>query len=196
MKIDESERRFRALYDQARSRLLAYALRRTASPEDAADVVAETFAIAWRRLDVVPDGHAGLLWLYATCRRVIANHDRRERRRVELTQQIGAQLRTAIRNPLDEGAEAMLAAIALGRLADDDREILMLVGWEGLSSAEVASLFGCSSTAARIRLHRARARLTAEMEQLGLVTKQQTPIRTFTSTTTSAERDAERSMKR
>jgi RNA polymerase sigma factor (sigma-70 family) len=196
MKIDESERRFRALYDQARPRLFAYALRRTDSPEDAADVVAETFAIAWRRLDVVPDGHAGLLWLYATCRRVIANHDRRERRRVELTRQIGALLRTAVRDPLDEGAEAMLAATALGRLADDDREILMLVGWEGLSSAEVASLFGCSPTAARIRLHRARARLTAEMEQLGLVTRQQPPIQTFTATTTSAGRAAEGGMKR
>jgi RNA polymerase sigma-70 factor (ECF subfamily) len=173
MTIDDRERSFRALYERARPRLLAYALRRTASPEDAADVVAETFAIAWRRLDALPDGEAGLLWLYATCRRVIANHGRRAKHRVELVERMSAQLRTVVSDPLDAGADAMLAARSLGRLADDDREILMLVSWEGLSSAEVARLLGCSPTAARIRLHRARARLIAEMEQLGLVTKQQ-----------------------
>lgn len=174
---DESERRFRALYGRARPRLLAYALRRTLSPEDAADVVAETFYIAWRRLDAVPDDEAGLLWLYAVCRRVIANHGRRAGRRVELTQRIGAELSAAVCDPLDTNADAMLAARALRHLAEDDREILMLVGWEGLGSAELARLLVCSPTAARIRLHRARARLIAEMEQLGLVTKQQGPAR-------------------
>ena len=77
MTEDERERRFRALYGRARPCLFAYALRRTLSPEDAADVVAETFLIAWRRLDAVPDGEASLLWLYAACRRVIANQSRR-----------------------------------------------------------------------------------------------------------------------
>ncbi len=177
MTEDERERRFRALYGRVRPRLLAYALRRTRSPEDAADVVAETLFIAWRRLDAVPDDETSLLWLYATCRRVIANHMRRAGRRIELTQRMGAELSAAVRDPLDVGADAMLATRALQHLAEDDREILMLVGWEGLGSAELARLLGCSPIAARIRLHRARARLIAEMEQLGLVTKQQGPSR-------------------
>jgi RNA polymerase sigma factor (sigma-70 family) len=176
MTIDELERRFRALYEQTRPRILAYALRRTASPEDAADVVAETFTIAWRRLDALPDGEASLLWLYATCRRVIANHSRRTRRREEIADRMGAQLRTAVSDPLDAGTDAMLAVCALGRLTEDDREMLMLVGWEGLDSSELARLLGCSPTAARIRLHRARVRLIAEMEQLGLVTKHKRPL--------------------
>ena len=45
-------------------RLLAYALRRTASSEDAADAVAETFGIAWRRFDQLPQGESSVLWLY------------------------------------------------------------------------------------------------------------------------------------
>ena len=192
MTLDERERRFRALYEWGRPRLLAYALRRTPSPEDAADVVAETFAIAWRRLDAIPDGEASLLWLYAACRRVIANHNRRTGRRIELTERVGAQLRTAVSNPLDVGADAMLAVRALRHLTEDDREILMLVGWEGLGSAELARLLGCSPTAARIRLHRARARLIAEMERLGLVTKQQrasrhSPVRERVPTETPRE---------
>jgi RNA polymerase sigma factor (sigma-70 family) len=176
MNKDEAER-FRTLYAWARPRLLAYALRRTGSPEDAADVVAETFAIAWRRLRAVPEGEASLLWLYAVCRRVIANHGRRAGRRVELTQQIAAQLRAAVRDPLNAGADAMLAVDALHRLSQDEREILMLVGWEGLSSKQLAFCLGCSPTAARIRLHRARVRLSAEMEQIGLGAKQRPPTR-------------------
>ena len=75
------EDRFCALYEWTRPQILAYVLRRTASRDDAADVVAETFEIAWRRLDDVPSGQAGLLWLYVTARYVLANHGRRVRRR-------------------------------------------------------------------------------------------------------------------
>ena len=176
MTMSENERSFRALYERARPRLLAYALRRTTSPEDAADVVAETFAIAWRRLDALPDGEASLLWLYATCRRVIANHGRRTRRRFEIVERIGSQLRTAVLDPLDVGADAMLALRALARLSDDDRELLMLVGWEGLSSSDLARLLGCSPTAARIRLRRARVRLMAEMDEPAIGTKHTRPL--------------------
>lgn len=93
MTTEEREARFRVLYESTRARVLAYALRRTTSPEDAADVVAETFAISWRRFEAVPRGDEALLWLYATCRRVIANHRRREERRSELTVRLGEQLR-------------------------------------------------------------------------------------------------------
>ncbi len=192
MSVGEAERRFRALYGWARPRLLAYALRRTASPEDAADVVSETFAIAWRRLDDVPEGEGGMLWLYATCRRVIANHSRRETRRTELTRRMGSELRAVVSDPLDAGPDELLAVRALQDLGEDDREILMLVGWEGLGGAQLARLLGCSPTAARIRLHRARARLVREMERLGLVTKQQrasrhSPIREPVPTETPKE---------
>ncbi|MGO9343196.1 MAG: RNA polymerase sigma factor [Acidimicrobiales bacterium] len=173
MVVGEAEQRFRALYRWSRPRLLAYAIRRTSSPEDAADVVSETFAVAWRRLDDVPPGDEGLLWLYAACRRVIANHSRREARRSELTRRMGIELRAAVADPLDAGPDELLAVHALRNIAADDREILMLVGWEGLSGSQLARVLGCSPTAARIRLHRARARLVREMERLGLVTKHQ-----------------------
>jgi DNA-directed RNA polymerase specialized sigma24 family protein len=57
--------RFGQLYrDQARA-ILAYALRRIEDPEDAADVVAETFLVAWRRLDAVPERGCGSSGLHA-----------------------------------------------------------------------------------------------------------------------------------
>ena len=64
----------------ARPRILAHALRRAHSTEDAADVVAETLAIAWKRLGDVPEGDGALLWHYVTARHVLRNESRRARR--------------------------------------------------------------------------------------------------------------------
>jgi DNA-directed RNA polymerase specialized sigma24 family protein len=51
---DGRKRRFEALYEAYHGAVLGYVLRRTANPEDAADVMAETFMTSWRRLDEVP----------------------------------------------------------------------------------------------------------------------------------------------
>src|SRR4051794_41834183 len=48
MPVDDAAATFEAAFRAHASAVRAYALRRTA-PEDAADVVAETFAVAWRR---------------------------------------------------------------------------------------------------------------------------------------------------
>lgn len=150
--------------DQARA-ILGYALRRVEDPEDAADVVAETFLVAWRRLDEVPNDAGARLWLFGVARRVIANRHRSERRRSRLAERLAESLRTELASqpaPAGEGAEVLRA---MGGLGDDDRELLLLVSWEELSPAEVAKVLGISSLAARSRLHRARRRLRTLMEQ-------------------------------
>ena len=89
---EERQARFERLYDQASLQVLGYALRRADSPEDAADVVSETFMIAWRRLDEVPAGDEARLWLYGVARRVLANqrraHQRRERLNARLRDEV------------------------------------------------------------------------------------------------------------
>ena len=49
-------------------------------------------------------------------------------------------------------------------LSDGDRELLLLVSWEELSPGEAAKVLEVSSLAARSRLHRARRRLRALLE--------------------------------
>lgn len=163
---DGRQERFRALYLSARPRLLAYALRRSPSPEDAADVVAETFAIAWRRLDDVPGGTDALLWLYVTARHELANEVRRGQRRARLVARMGSVFtdHDTVVEPADEAN--LVALAALRTLCDDDRELLMLVGWDGLDAAGAGVVLGCSPGAVRIRLHRARRRLDAALESL------------------------------
>jgi RNA polymerase sigma factor (sigma-70 family) len=161
--MSDREDRFRALYQRTRPRIVAYALRRTSSHEDAADIVAETFEIAWRRFDEVPSGQDGLLWLYVTARYVLANHGRRIRRRDDITVRLANELRAIPRREEATDEQGIVMRACLDALSADDREVLMLSGWEGLGATEVGRVLGCSSAAARIRLHRARGRLNAEM---------------------------------
>ena len=151
--------RFHRLYETGRRRVVAYAMRRTLNSEDAADVVAETFAIAWRRLETVPDDERELPWLYTVARNVIANGARRNSTRSSVVRQLAGELATS--NPVMEelDPERLAALGVLDRLSDEDREILMLVAWDGLTSQELAWVLSCSPAAARIRLYRARARL-------------------------------------
>jgi RNA polymerase sigma-70 factor (ECF subfamily) len=157
--------RFGRLYrDQGRA-ILAYALRRVENPEDAADVVAETFLVAWRRLDEVPVDAGARLWLFAVARRVIANLHRAGRRRTRLGERLAESLRTELAAGPAPAGEAAEALRAMGELGDDDRELLLLVSWEELPPAEAAKVLGISSLAARSRLHRARRRLRTLLEQ-------------------------------
>ena len=85
---DERHRRFTELYDRYSGHILAYAARRTAGNADAADVLAETFLVAWRRLDDVPTDEAARPWLYGVARRVLANHHRGVTRRSRLDDRV------------------------------------------------------------------------------------------------------------
>jgi RNA polymerase sigma factor (sigma-70 family) len=157
--------RFEELYMAHRVPLLGYALRRTDNTDDAADVLAETFLAAWRRLDDVPAGDQARLWLYGTARRVLANHRRGERRRLALADRLRAELAATYRPPDHPGGVAEIAA-AFGRIPEPDQELLALAGWEGLDAGQIAAVVGCSRNAARIRLHRARRRLAGELDQV------------------------------
>lgn len=125
--------RFEGMYAEHRVRVLGYVLRRTESPDDAADVMAETFLVTWRRLDDAPEGELARLWLYGVARRVLANHRRGERRRVRLAEKLRDEL--SVRLPLEAPAgEGTSMAAAFRSLSDDDRELLALHGWEGLDA--------------------------------------------------------------
>lgn len=146
--------RFEDLHRRAFRALSAYALRR-ASPEDAADVVAETLLVAWRRLDSLPPPPDDVPWLYGVARNVLANQRRSTRRRRAAVERFAAELRTARRHvPAPDPV-----GHALRGLPEEQQELLRLVAWEGLQPRELAVVLGCTPNAASIRLHRARSAL-------------------------------------
>ena len=154
--------RFELLYRAHAPAVVAYAARRV-PPDGVADVVADTFAVAWRRLDRVPG--EPLPWLLGVARRVIANQRRSERRRDRLVSRAAAEPVAAAHAEPDSELAELLAA--LRSLSDRDREALQLAAWEGLSAPQAARVLGCSPTAYRLRLHRARRKLAARLDRAG-----------------------------
>jgi RNA polymerase sigma-70 factor, ECF subfamily len=156
--------RFEVLFRDSYPLVRAYALRRAAA-DAAQDVVAETFLVAWRRLEDVPGD--SLPWLYGTARRVLANQRRSAGRSAALAERLAhARGPAAVRDLGDAVADAELLRLAVERLSDRSREALMLVAWEGLSGARAARAADCSKAAFAVRLHRARAQLAAELAAL------------------------------
>ena len=150
---------FRGLYAAHFDAVLGYALRRTDRPEDAADVAAETFVVAWRRLRHVPRGESTRPWLYGVARRLLANHRRGESRRAALGARLRIQLASAVRDIADEVVHRADVTTAMGRLSARDEEVLQLHLWEGLESREIGEVLGLPATVVRPRLSRAKSRL-------------------------------------
>lgn len=143
------------------SALLNYFTRRTSIRADAADLVSEVFVIAWRRIDDVPaDTIAAKRWLYSVARGVLANYRRGELRRHELSAGLKALLREEVPPVHTRGAEL------LSGLRPADRELLMLVYWDGLPLTEAAGVLGIRASAARKRAERAKARLQQRLENV------------------------------
>jgi RNA polymerase sigma factor (sigma-70 family) len=159
---EERDARFERVYRDHAAAVLAFALRRS-SPDVAADATAETFVVAWRRLDEVTDGQA-LPWLYAIARRALSTQRRSSTRQDAIAARIAFERDGQTVGGPDETAPPVICALA--ELSQDEREVLMLTAWEELSSKEAAAVLGCSPTAYRIRLHRARLRLRRALADL------------------------------
>ena len=145
---------FRALYEGCYAELLRFATRRVG--DQAADVVAETFLIAWQRLDMIEVARSRA-WLFATARNVISAQRRRNHHEalavdfgdLQLVPDGGAAVDETVVNRL-------LVNAALVALSAEDHEVLLLAEWDGLSAAEAAQVLGCSAATYRVRLHRSR----------------------------------------
>lgn len=163
--------RFRAVYDESYPKIMAYALRRARSREDALDAVAETFVVVWRRLEDVPEDERRLPWVYAVARRVLANQYR-SIDRVD-------KLKTRLMDNRPQRAEQSFDLVhdALDRLRSSDRELLTMAAWDDLDNSEIAIAIGTSEANVAVRLHRARKRLAKELTKLGWTEDREIPKR-------------------
>ena len=154
---------FEGLFRAHATALYRYFVRR-GPRDDAEDLTADVFAIAWRRRADLPEG-AELPWLYTTAGFVLANH--RRKGRPTPVGEVPDEVDDADPATLtldDADLRAILAALSVR-----DRRILLLLGWEGLDGAELAAVLGVSRGGADAALSRARARLReAWTERLGV----------------------------
>ncbi len=153
--------RFEQLYESNVADVWSF-VRRRVSPADADDVTADVFAVAWRRIDDVPDDSARL-WLFGVARNVVANHTRTMARRSRLHLRMVRMADRSVVEPPEVGPSLLEA---LGFLAPDDRDLLIMRAWDGLAVHEIAVVLGCTPNAASIRIHRARTALARALARI------------------------------
>jgi RNA polymerase sigma factor (sigma-70 family) len=156
-----AEARYRHLFEASFAEVWGFARRRCDSGQDADDVTAETFAIAWRRRDDLTVDQTRL-WLFGVVRRVLAN----QRRSAERQKNVRVRLAEAEQQEVsaDDPRESHRAVrAALNELSADDRELLIMQAWDDLSIREMAVILDCSPNAVSVRLCRARKKLAREL---------------------------------
>jgi len=165
----EGSAAYRRLYEAYHANVLAYCIRRVGR-DDAPDLAAEVFAVAWRRLEAVPRGEESLPWLYGVAYRVVSHHWRSRGRRRRLRTKIAALPAAAAEGPeaqLVQRHEYDLVLRAMSRLRALDQEVLRLSVWEEQSHDQVAVSLGSTVPAVRQRVHRAKRALLREFERIG-----------------------------
>jgi len=147
------------MYEENYDAMRDYCLRRLPS-DDANDALAETFLVAWRRLDDVPTGEQARLWLFGVARRVVSTTQRGNRRRFRLTAKSMAQADTGAvtidtETVVVRRSEDARLLQAIGTLRPSDQELIRLKAWEELSHSDIGEVLGISSHAVDMRLNRA-----------------------------------------
>lgn len=162
---------FEVFYREQVEDLQRFVVRRVGDRERAADLTAEIFLAA---IDSAhryrPRRGAPKAWLYGIARLTVANDARRrgrERAREErfrgsalLDEDDAARMDARI----DAAAQARRLYEAIDRLPEAERAVLELVAIDELTVAEAAAAAGVRPVTARVRLHRARRKLRAELD--------------------------------
>jgi RNA polymerase sigma-70 factor, ECF subfamily len=135
-----------------------------------ADLTAEVFLAAIDGAEAYSAARGPLIaWLYGVGRNIIASEVRRRRRELHAMRRISGR-RTLdavslaqIEDRIDAERESRRLYRALEQLSGDDRKLFELVALDGLSVADAARSLGVKPATARVRLHRSRARLNADL---------------------------------
>jgi len=167
---------FRELIELSTPRIHRLALRVLGDPDEADDVVQETYIRAWGRIEELREPAAVMGWLSRVARNAARDRLRWwKRRRKESFDEAGAPLAhlVALADTAPLADEALAAAEtraavarAVAALPDKHRVVLLLREADGMSYEEIAVALGVAIGTVESRLHRARAALARRLGRL------------------------------
>lgn len=155
----ESDRElaFIAVHKDSYPRVYRFVRRRVESAELAEELAADVFRVVWQKWGDEP--HTDIAWLLTVARNLIGNAYRSRDRQLALQE----KLRAAAERLSGPESQDLMVHNAMAGLRDSERDILQLAYWDELTMAEIARVLECSESAAKVRLHRARAAFRKQM---------------------------------
>jgi RNA polymerase sigma-70 factor (ECF subfamily) len=151
------------LFDAHQPRLYGLARRLSRDPEEARDLVQETFLRAARSPASIPDSEKGAeAWLV----RILVNLCRDRWRRLKVRREAGPQPTWSMgsaANPESMASARSAVQAALGRLRPKTRAILVMHEIEGRSKSDIAALMGLSEVTVRWHVATGRSKLRKEL---------------------------------
>ncbi len=162
--------RFGQVFDRHVDSIYGYLCRRVGHM-CAEELTSETFARAFDGRDRFV-GEDALPWLYGIASNLVRHHARAERRQLAAYARVASQ---DARDQVDDGVEgrmdaaAMVPALAeaLRRLRPDERDVLLMHAWQGLSYRDIADAQGIAVGTVGSRLTRARATVREVLRERG-----------------------------
>ncbi|MCO5972942.1 RNA polymerase sigma factor [Actinoallomurus soli] len=157
--MDEREARFTRLYEAYYRNVFGYVVLRV-SPDAAEDVTGEVFAVAWRKIDDVPE--RALPWLLGVARNLARRSygaAGKDRGLVDRLTGLTTDADLPAWDVADHVVARDQALAALRDLSPKEAEAITLIAWHGLTPAEAARAVGCTRAAFTVRLYRGRRRL-------------------------------------
>lgn len=136
--------------------------RRRADEDTARHAAEETLLAAWQAWERLPA--EPLPWLYGTARNQLVTAHRAAERRSRTERRAADEPRPHQATAEEAITDAAPVRQAMSRLGPDDQELLRLAYWEGLPARDIATVLGKGAGAVAIRLHRARRRLAAHLD--------------------------------
>ena len=160
---------FEAIYEAYRPRLFGFLARLSRRRDVAEDLLEETWLRLVTRAATLSDDARLAPWLFTVARNLYFSWRRSRAVDATRTSELDPTWPAPERgdSPFEATARAELERrleAALTRLPLRDRELLLLVGVEGLTPSEAAGVCGVPAVTLRARLHRAREKLAAEMD--------------------------------
>jgi RNA polymerase sigma-70 factor, ECF subfamily len=138
--------------------LRAFAMSLAHSPDQADDLVQDTVVRALDNISQFQPGTCMTAWLFTILRNTFYSRHRKAKYEVEDPDgTYAAHLRTAPEQETRCSFQDLRRALA--KLADEQREALILIAAEGLTYAQAAQVCGVAIGTMKSRVHRGRARL-------------------------------------
>jgi RNA polymerase sigma-70 factor (ECF subfamily) len=156
------------IYDRYYSRVHGYATSMLRDPAAGDDVVQETFLRAQANLDALREPEKMSAWLFRIAHNLCMDHLRaRQSSRIDLTADpdtAGTCDPASVQRDLEREEMSACVREKIDQLPESHRAVILLYDIMGLSHQEIADVLGIELGAVKVRLHRARQKLRAVLE--------------------------------